>query len=245
MRTRDQATAAIERARRWLARRTAVEQRLLRWATVGFAVVATCGLVLAKLLDDVMDNEDVAQLDPRLLARVERLRTPWLTSVMRGVTHLGGGWAVAIVTGTTAAALVVRHRPRLASLVVLSVTGTALLTTVAKAAIDRPRPPAANALAPFTGAAFPSGHAAQSIACYGAVAAAITLAAGSRRRWPSVLATTVIALLIGASRVYLGVHWPSDVVSGWALAAAWLTVLLVAGGPGWAYWRARRPRSAA
>jgi undecaprenyl-diphosphatase len=101
------------------------------------------------------------------------------------------------------------------------------LVLVAKLAIARPRPGVPVRLIDASGYAFPSGHAAQSLACYGALAIIAAVLIDDRRA--RVLVCTVAALtafVVGLSRVVLGAHWFSDVVAGWVLAGGWLAVLL-------------------
>jgi membrane-associated phospholipid phosphatase len=143
------------------------------------------------------------------------------------VTQVGSTWVVTVVILVAAAILIRRHRNLDAGFVAVSSIGTAILVAIAKQIIGRPRPAVSDRLVAATGAAFPSGHAAQSVACYGALAVIVVLAARTTKiRWSTILGTMTIALSVGASRVYLGVHWPSDVVSGWLLATGWLLTLI-------------------
>jgi membrane-associated phospholipid phosphatase len=109
--------------------------------------------------------------------------------------------------------------------VIVATVGTAVLVQVTKGLVDRPRPPVVSRLVAASDAAFPSGHSAQAIACYGALAWALTRLTASRAAhvvaWSSALG---IAFVVGLSRIYLGVHWVSDVLSGWFVGAAWLAV---------------------
>ncbi len=105
---------------------------------------------------------------------------------------------------------------------------------ILKAVIRRPRPPAALAIGHFAGTALPSGHATLSVAVWGMLAA---LAAGAAPRFRSGVAAwagaAVIVVLVGLTRLYLGAHWLSDVLAGWALGALWLAALLVSTSRPW------------
>ena len=103
------------------------------------------------------------------------------------------------------------------------------LTFMVKALVGRPRPPSALALGTYGGMAFPSGHALQATAVWGMLAV-LTAASVARRRTKVLVwcAGAAVALGVGASRVYLGAHWLTDVMGGWALGGLWLTVLVVA-----------------
>ena len=105
---------------------------------------------------------------------------------------------------------------------ILAVGGTALLNVLAKHVFSRVRPDLWVSLRPETTYSFPSGHAMQSMAV---VAALVMLTWHSRWRWPMLLLGACFVLLIAASRIYLGVHFPSDVLAGWAASLAWVVGL--------------------
>lgn len=143
------------------------------------------------------------------------------------------------MTVIVAASMLLLARRRWGSLAVLvgSAAGSGLLSSFLKVAVHRSRPTPATTLVTAAGYAFPSGHATQSIATYAALAtvASCTL---QRRADRAVLwsGTWLVAVGIGISRVYLGVHWASDVVAGWVLAGAWLVVLTAT-----IHWREYQP----
>jgi undecaprenyl-diphosphatase len=102
--------------------------------------------------------------------------------------------------------------------------GALALYDIVKPLVARARPPARFDIGyRFSGFAFPSGHATQSLAVWGMLAI-LAAGMGSRRDVP-LLAAAVIVLLVGASRIYLGAHWLSDVLGGFALGGLWLSVL--------------------
>jgi len=215
-------------------RATLADDRFLTVAIAAcVAIASVCTVVLARLLDDVMGAEDAAHADPRITEWVVDRRTDVLMEYFRAVTRLCNPWVIVVVVVSCSVALVRLHHPRLAGLLVASSLGTALMTTVAKSAVDRGRPPSALWLTTASGAAFPSGHAAQSVACYGALAIIGCVLVRSTA-WRVVLLglACVVALSVGTSRVYLGVHWASDVLCGWSVAALWLALLMLVG---WAW----------
>ena len=183
--------------------------------------------VVAKLADSVTERGQVVRVDQVVVDFALHHRVGWISQTARVVTLMGSVWLTTAIVLVAAMALVLSGRRLDALFVVLSSGGTALLVFVTKAMIGRQRPAAPHRLVAAAGAAFPSGHAAQSVACYGALA--IIAVAGSRstgRRVVVASAAAVIAIAVGASRVYLGVHWPSDVLSGWLLAVGWLLALV-------------------
>lgn len=191
----------------------------------GGAVVFAAGVIL-KLWDSVREGEAVVHADRRVLDFLTRHRTPWLSHVARAVTDLGSGWVVAPLVVVTVLALWHARRPREAIVVVAASVGTALAVSVLKHVVGRSRPPVAGRLADAGGAAFPSGHAAQAVAFWGALAWVAWRTTRSRRTRALALAgAALIAALVGLSRLYLGVHWPSDVVSGWLVGLGWLVAV--------------------
>jgi membrane-associated phospholipid phosphatase len=205
-------------------RADAVRRRLI---LVVAGIVGVLVAVLLKLADSVRESDVVTRIDSDAMKWVVGHRVGWLTQIARFFTFLGSAWVVTVVVVGAAVFLVVRRRGSDALLVVLSAAGTALLVEVMKHGIDRPRPPVSGRLVTVSGAAFPSGHAAQSVACFAALAiVAASATRSTRHRVLLGVAAGATALAIGTSRVYLGVHWPTDVVSGWLLASGWLLVLL-------------------
>ena len=106
--------------------------------------------------------------------------------------------------------------------------GAELLFQIVKVLTDRQRPAAEFAYRHYSGLAFPSGHATLTAAVFGALAALIAAASTSwRTKVASWAAALFIAIVVGVSRLYLGAHWLTDVLGGWALGAMWLTAVLV------------------
>jgi undecaprenyl-diphosphatase len=108
----------------------------------------------------------------------------------------------------------------------VSIAGAVGLYHLVKYLVGRPRPPPAIWIGHFSGASFPSGHAAQSVACYATLA--LIVSAG-RPLWVKITVGCVaglVVLVVGGSRIYLGAHWLTDVLAGYALGLAWVAVLL-------------------
>jgi undecaprenyl-diphosphatase len=148
-------------------------------------------------------------------------RTAALTSAARLLTQLGGLWLDAIFAVAVVALLFAGRRAD-AVFVLLAAGGAMLVTNAIKFVLARPRPGPHGGLVPVSSYSWPSGHASSSIALYGALALlALRRAPPSAR--PAIAAGLLALLaLIGATRVYLGVHYPSDVVAGWAVGGVWL-----------------------
>lgn len=215
----------------------AQDRRLVVSTVLGLGIVALCGALIAQLMSEVGEADDLNRFDRRVLDAVVEHRTPWWNGVARTVTHLGDPWVVTVVVAVVAIVLSMRRRVRLAVFVVLASGGAAVVSSVTKQVFDRQRPPTSLWLTTAWGPSFPSGHATQSIACWGAIAVVVcVLVRSGAARAAIVAAAACLAVVVGASRVYLAVHWASDVICGWAISLLWLTALLLAG---WATPRAR------
>jgi undecaprenyl-diphosphatase len=171
---------------------------------------------------------DVSAIDSAILLAVAKKRTPWLTITAVDVTALGSITLVVLFSVFTLMVLLVL-RDRLGALQLLTASvGAGILTLVAKNLIERIRPEEAQRLIVVSGFSYPSGHSLSTSALYLTIAIIAGRYVQHRgARATIVLAVSAVLIMIGTSRVYLGVHYPTDVVSGISLGAAW--ALLLAG----------------
>lgn len=183
-------------------------------------------VAFALLTWNTVADVGLARLDPRVQDLVIRHRVGWLTDVFRASTWLGSTMVLALVVVAVGAVWSMSRRDVVGAIL----PGAALALTVvaknlSKALIGRPRPSPAQAIGSDTGFAFPSGHAADSLAAYAMVV--LVLAAGRSRRVRRGLGfvAAALVLVVGVSRVYLGAHWLSDVLGGWALAGSIVSLL--------------------
>jgi membrane protein DedA with SNARE-associated domain/membrane-associated phospholipid phosphatase len=194
------------------------------------SVSVVAGVIAAWLfggmLQDVVAREEAVGLDPGVLRWFVEHRVGWITGFMRGATWLGSNAVVIPVALIVAAAFVVRRRSyrplvQLAAAVVSSI----LLYDAVKVWVHRPRPPIADRLVHVSGYSFPSGHATVAVAVWGTMV--LILAPGRSPRMKLLLgvAAGAISLLVAVSRLYLGVHWFTDVVGGLALGATILSCI--------------------
>jgi len=142
-----------------------------------------------------------------------------LYTAMRIVSAVGGGAGVTVVAIAIVGALSVRRRWPSAAIFAVMMLG-ASLNGLLKALFDRPRPALWTSPTPFSGLSFPSGHAMSSATL---VAALIVLTWQTRLRMPVVIFGAIAVIAVGFSRLLLGAHYPSDVLGGWAFAAAWVS----------------------
>jgi undecaprenyl-diphosphatase len=200
--------------------------KTLPWWLTGVLVAGIAGFISLAVL--ISRHPAVSSLDYHLLTDVTDQRTPWLTVVARIVTSLG----TAVVLYPLLAAAGGLHWwrrgrawPGIAALCWLWLGQAARLSINQQ--IARPRPPQALRLVAAGGYAFPSGHTTSATIGYGLLAVLVIGMLPVGRRWlrafPTVIAVCA-AVAVGFSRVYLGVHWPSDVAGGWVLGVAWLAL---------------------
>lgn len=146
----------------------------------------------------------------------------WLASAMLDFTALGGTAMLTLVTLIAAGYLLAARKAATAGFVVVAVAGGSLLNVAMKSGFDRARPDLVAHLVQVRSASFPSGHAMNSAVVYLTLAALIARAVPGRRLKLFVVAVGIgLTLLVGSSRVFLGVHWPTDVLGGWAVGASW------------------------
>jgi len=189
--------------------------------------IAALGLAFAAILDAVREGDGIAAFDPRIHRWVVDHRSANLDHFFRGVTWAGSMTVLLPVILGTIAWLLWRRHPDLALAVAIATGGSLLTVAIMKAVVGRSRPPVADRIANAYGAAFPSGHSANVVAACGILAWVATRFV--HRTWLRVViwvAAVLTALLVGVSRVYLGVHWPSDVLSGWIVGAAWVVAAI-------------------
>ena len=160
----------------------------------------------------------------------------WLHEVMRDITALGSTSVLSIVTVATIGFLGLSESWRSALLVLVSIVGGVLLSFLLKVGFDRPRPDLMLHSVPVYTASFPSGHAMMSAVVYLTLGALLAATQRDDRLKIYILGLALtLTLLVGGSRVYLGVHWPTDVLAGWALGASWAIACWLV----WTWLRAR------
>lgn len=197
-------------------------------ATIAVGVVALGLLAFATIADEAFEG-DARGFDEWLLVALREpgdLANPvgpaWLEHALLDITALGGYVVLTLLVTGVAIYLIAAGKRGTALLIVGSVGSGAVLSEILKLGFARPRPDLVAHLSHAYNASFPSGHAMLSAVTYLTLGVLLTRA-HKQRRTRIIIMTYAIALtlLIGASRVYLGVHWPTDVLAGWALGAAW------------------------
>jgi undecaprenyl-diphosphatase len=208
-----------EHRRRWLVR--AVRDRLRRHRRglvelfIG-VLVPLCGLAL---LARWVVHPQPPPWDLALLGWIHSLATPARDRLAIWITDLGTWGAVTPITIALVVYLLYRRRIALTVFVLLAMVGSLILNDAAKAFYGRERPALWNSATREMWFGFPSGHAMASMA----LGTVLTILAWRTRfRWPVLLLSAVFVLLVSGSRLYLGVHYPSDVVAAWLASLSWV-----------------------
>jgi membrane-associated phospholipid phosphatase len=195
---------------------------------LGLLVIASAAAGAGILVEDVTAGDGMAVLDHPVASFVAAHHSGPLTAVMRAASTAGGPMVLAAVTAVAGVLLGIICRCWGPVLVAgMTVAGSVGLTIVLKEVLGRSRPPLDEALGAADGYAFPSAHAATAAAALGVLA---YLCAGRLRSWGAQVAVwagaTTLTALVGISRVYLGVHWMTDVIGGWTFGVLWLAVVV-------------------
>jgi undecaprenyl-diphosphatase len=182
------------------------------------------------LAGEVVDG-DTQWFDDRMMHMLRNPHDPadaigprWVENAARDITALGSVVVVCMVTAMVCGYLLLARRYTFTILVLAATGGGLLLAGGLKLLFNRPRPPTEMHLVHVTTSSFPSGHSMLSAIVYLTLAAMLSRVLVQRRfRYYFVALATILSGLIGLSRVYLGVHYPSDVLGGWLAGLAWAT----------------------
>jgi membrane-associated phospholipid phosphatase len=196
-----------------------VKSGLLLFGALLIAVAAL--FVLGWLAEEVLEG-DTQKFDTFVRTAVHRYATPGLTRLMLGFSFLGSVAVISVLWLVAICVFLYFRRARMAAMLGIAMAGAGVLDVALKLAFHRPRP------VPFFGAtpssySFPSGHAFGSLCFYGMLAAILaTRARGRSAKWCIWTGAVFLIGVIGISRIYLGVHYPSDVIAGYCAGAVWV-----------------------
>ncbi len=198
------------------------------WVLIAALLIGGAMMAFAELADEVVDGETHAFDRGVMLAMREShdhddpLGPAWVELVARDVTSLGGTTVLALLTVATIGFMLLRRKWGGAIFVLASVVGGTLISSGLKAFFDRPRPDLVAHGVEVTSASFPSGHSMLAMVTYLTLGAVLAEVQTRPRVRVYILCWAVfLALIVGLSRVYLGVHWPTDVLAGWCIGSAW------------------------
>jgi membrane-associated phospholipid phosphatase len=221
----------------WLGRRYALPRKssalspgvyLVIRLAAGFVVLVAGAALFAGIAEELGDGERVGQLDQVFSDAVREHTAGWALQAFAWITRLGDTATLSVLCIAVAAVLLLRGRRWLALAWVLAVGGNALLNTTLKAVFARTRPLHEGGLIEAGGWSFPSGHSSGAVVLYGMLAyvllRSLPPALASRASLPLVLLAAATAFSVGCSRIFLQVHFATDVLAGFASGTAWLAV---------------------
>lgn len=205
-------------------RRLDLEQRFgLRLTLFAFALVLVA-VPFSYLLFEVIREGPFTRFDTSAAGDLHRLvvRRPSAVTALKAISVLGKPLWLGVIVGAGALFVFLRDRRRLAIFLAFTVIGGGVVDSAVKIAVNRPRPVVETPLADAFGKSFPSGHAMSSTVAYGALLLVLLPVVPKAWRWLAFLGTTLLVAGIGVSRLFLGLHFVSDVVAGHILGMAWL-----------------------
>lgn len=195
--------------------------------TIGLVLIVAGSWLFGGITEDILNHDPLVYVDHMVNQFLAAHREPYFTAAMFPISFLGSPTIVLAVGMALVVYFAWRRKWYELSVLVIAVGGTQLLDLLLKAIVVRQRPILLDPLLTLTSYSFPSGHAMGSMAFYGLIA---YLVIGRVRRWRTrvtiSMAAFVLILLIGFSRMYLGVHYLSDVLGGYAAGFVWLVVTI-------------------
>ncbi|QIN77282.1 phosphatase PAP2 family protein [Rubrobacter marinus] len=207
--------------------------------TVGLALglLLSLGVILlfAKIAEDVVEGESRA-FDTAVLLWIDNNSPEWLYGPMLVVTTLGYYWFVVPLLVVATAVFYWKRRRISAVLLPIATLSGMVLTTVLKDVFERARPDLFESGYTASFYSFPSGHATIAVGFYGTLTLLVAWRLRGPTRWAVAAAGTFLVLLIGFSRLYLGVHYPTDILAGFLAAPLWISAI----GLSYFLWRAVR-----
>lgn len=232
--------------RPWYGRLRELRKRLRAEIVLVSILGLTAGALLgfAQIADEVVEGEARA-IDARILGSLRSPADPadpigpwWVEALFRDATALGGVAVLALVSLIALGYLLIDGKHAAALLAALAIGGGTAVSYLLKSLFARPRPDLVAHLVEVRTSSFPSGHAMLSAVTYLTLGALLARIQPRRRlKVYLLLVALLLTLLVGTSRVYLGVHWPTDVLAGWCVGSAWAMSCWLA-----ALWLQRRGR---
>jgi membrane-associated phospholipid phosphatase len=200
--------------------RALISKKPLASLTAALAILVPATLFL-KLAAEVRERQS-PQLDTAVLIWLHHSATPTLDRIATLLTDLGGPGVIIGVTLISAIVLYLKHRRRAMTMLLLGVGGAAIINLVLKTAFQRVRPELWVQVVTEKSFSFPSGHAMASSALALTV---ILMLWHTRLRYPALILGTLYIGIIGLTRLYLGVHYPTDVLGGWLVSFIWVFIV--------------------
>lgn len=214
---------------------TGLRRRVAAWFAqrdlvllTGALLLVALGWAFVEISDEVIEGE-TKDLDDRILMSLrdrdnpaDPLGPPWLEELGRDMTAMGGVLVLTTVTAAVVGFLLIRRKNHAALFLAVATGGALVASLVLKSSFNRPRPDVVPHLSNVMTSSFPSGHSMLSAAIYLTLGAMLARMSEQRRLKLYFLSLAMLlTLLVGLSRVYMGVHYPTDVLAGWTIGLAW------------------------
>lgn len=212
---------------------------LVLWLLTGFAVIVGAAMGFAELAEELGDGEALGLADEAFTEALRHSVPTTALQVFAAVTRLGDPINLAVLGVLVAVALLAARRRVLALAWSLALAGNGVLNPTLKAVFERVRPQHDDGLVVADGFSFPSGHSSGAVVAFGMAAYLALRTLPPRWHLAAVLTAVAIAFTIGCSRMFLRVHFASDVMAGFASGTAWLGVCIA--GAELARWLRQRP----
>jgi membrane-associated phospholipid phosphatase len=197
------------------------------WTLLGlFAVLVGSVFAFAQVTEDYLTRNPLVDWDVRFASWLHAHSTGWLVTVFKVVTLAGNSVVLVVVVGALAVAFFRRKRLNDAAVLIAALGGAGVINALLKLVFHRPRPELA--FVHLETYSFPSGHAAVATATFTTLAFVVGRRSGRRRTIAVAAAAITLIVLVGFSRLYLGVHYLSDVMAGWSFGLAWASLCLIA-----------------
>lgn len=213
------------RSRFWQATRSQMLPLLLTIRVGGLILAALAMWVFASIADDVLDKESQA-FDTGILLALKSLHTPLIDQLMIGLTFMGEPTVLLVMCLVLGILLLIQQRRQEATIIAIAGGGAGGLNYLLKELFARSRPALWERVVDVSHYSFPSGHAMVSMVIYGMIGYLLTT---RFPRWRVLIInlTIIFISVIGLSRLYLGVHWPTDVLAGYAAGLVWLIACII------------------
>lgn len=213
-------------------------RKILTWlgghelaALIAMLLIVGGTWMFIELADEVVEGEtqsfdkDVVRMMRRADDPLKPIGPDWLGEVGRDLTAAGGMTMLALIAGSVVGYHIIAHKYRAALFIFIAIVGGFIASSILKAAFDRPRPDVVPHLSHVMTSSFPSGHSMMAAVVYltlGALLAGMTRSLHLRIYFIAIGAA--LTVLVGVSRVYMGVHYPTDVLAGWTAGLVWATL---------------------
>ena len=204
------------------------------YATEFSVVLVSIGLFAFVKLANVVTDGATRGFDEYILllfrdpTSLELVGPAWLEGVGRDVSALGGFLILGLLSLAVCGYLLLKRKNMLALYIAVAVSSGSLLNTILKGLIERPRPDIVPHATSAALSSFPSGHAMMSAVVFLTLGALLALSSDDKRIKIYILFWSVfMTVLVGISRVYLGVHWPTDIIAGWIAGSIWAILCLL------------------